>query len=39
HLLVMLEARDVSLDEVLHELERRTKQSGLAEKAARGAKE
>ena len=38
HLLVMLEARDVSLDEVLHELERRTKQSGLAEKATRGAK-
>ncbi|CCJ06276.1 phosphoribosyl-ATP diphosphatase [Methylocystis sp. SC2] len=39
HLLVMLEARDISLDEVLRELERRTKQSGLAEKAARGAKE
>ncbi len=39
HLLVMLEARDVSLDDVLRELERRTKQSGLAEKAARGAKE
>jgi len=39
HLLVMLEARDISLDDVLHELERRTKQSGLAEKAARGAKE
>jgi phosphoribosyl-ATP pyrophosphohydrolase len=38
HLLVMLEARDISLDEVLRELERRTKQSGLAEKAARGAK-
>ncbi len=38
HLLVMLEARDVSLDDVLRELERRTKQSGLAEKAARGAK-
>ncbi|MBM3552076.1 MAG: phosphoribosyl-ATP diphosphatase [Alphaproteobacteria bacterium] len=37
HLLVMLEARDVSLDDVLRELERRTKQSGLAEKAARGA--
>jgi phosphoribosyl-ATP pyrophosphohydrolase len=39
HLLVMLEARDISLAEVLHELERRTQQSGLAEKAARGAKE
>jgi len=39
HLLVMLEARDISLHDVLHELERRTKQSGLAEKAARGAKE
>ena len=38
HLLVMLEARDVSLDDVLRELERRTRQSGLAEKAARGAK-
>ncbi len=38
HLLVMLEARDISLDDVLRELERRTKQSGLAEKAARGAK-
>jgi len=39
HLLVMLEAGDVQLDEVLRELERRTKQSGLAEKAARGATE
>jgi phosphoribosyl-ATP pyrophosphohydrolase len=39
HLLVMLEARDISLVDVLRELERRTKQSGLAEKAARGAKE
>ncbi|MBI1981855.1 MAG: phosphoribosyl-ATP diphosphatase [Methylocystis sp.] len=38
HLLVMLEARDVSVDDVLRELERRTRQSGLAEKAARGAK-
>lgn len=38
HLLVMLEARDVSLDDVLSELERRTQQSGLAEKAGRGAK-
>ena len=39
HLLVLLEARDISLGDVLRELERRTKQSGLAEKAARGAKE
>ncbi|KAF0135412.1 MAG: hisE [Methylocystaceae bacterium] len=39
HLLVMLEARNISLGDVLRELERRTKQSGLAEKAARGAKE
>ncbi|MBG0799622.1 phosphoribosyl-ATP diphosphatase [Methylocystis sp. L43] len=39
HLLVMLEARDISLGDVLRELERRTKQSGLAEKAARGVKE
>ncbi|PWB89778.1 phosphoribosyl-ATP diphosphatase [Methylocystis sp. MitZ-2018] len=39
HLLVMLEARDIPLGDVLRELERRTKQSGLAEKAARGAKE
>lgn len=37
HLLVMLEAGDVSLDDVLRELERRTSQSGLAEKAGRGA--
>lgn len=39
HLLVMLEAGEVPLGEVLRELERRTKQSGLAEKAARGATE
>jgi phosphoribosyl-ATP pyrophosphohydrolase len=39
HLLVMLEAQDISLDDVLRELERRTRQSGLAEKAGRGAKE
>jgi phosphoribosyl-ATP pyrophosphohydrolase len=38
HLLVMLEARDVSLNDVLSELERRTQQSGFAEKAGRGAK-
>ncbi|MFO1124519.1 MAG: phosphoribosyl-ATP diphosphatase [Methylocystis sp.] len=38
HLLVMLEAGDVLLDDVLRELERRTSQSGLAEKAGRGAR-
>jgi phosphoribosyl-ATP pyrophosphohydrolase len=37
HLLVLLEARDVALSEVLAELGRRTAQSGLAEKASRGA--
>jgi phosphoribosyl-ATP pyrophosphohydrolase len=37
HLLVLLEARGVELADVLNELERRTRQSGLAEKAARGA--
>jgi len=36
HLLVALEARGVALDSVMAELERRTAQSGLAEKAARG---
>ena len=35
HLLVVLEARGVKLDEVYAELGRRTAQSGLAEKAAR----
>lgn len=35
HLLVMLAARDVTLDDVLAELERREGKSGLAEKAAR----
>jgi phosphoribosyl-ATP pyrophosphohydrolase len=35
HLLVMLAARDVTLTEVLAELERREGVSGLAEKAAR----
>jgi phosphoribosyl-ATP pyrophosphohydrolase len=35
HLLVMLVARGVSLDDVLAELARREAQSGLAEKAAR----
>lgn len=36
HLLVLLEARGVALDDVLAVLESRTGQSGLAEKAARG---
>ena len=36
HLLVLLEAREVKLAEVLAELERRTARSGLEEKAARG---
>ena len=36
HLLVMLTARDVTLDEVMAELERREGTSGIAEKAARG---
>ena len=35
HLLVMLAARDVTLDQVMAELERREGQSGIAEKAAR----
>ena len=35
HLMVMLAARDVALDDVLSELGRRQGQSGLAEKAAR----
>ncbi len=35
HLLVMLAARDVTLDEVLAELARREGQSGLVEKASR----
>ena len=36
HLLVMLAARDVTLTNVLRELERREGRSGLEEKAARG---
>jgi len=36
HLLVMLAARDLTLDDVLAELERREGQSGIAEKAGRG---
>lgn len=35
HLLVMLAARDVTLDQVLAELDRREGTSGIAEKAAR----
>jgi phosphoribosyl-ATP pyrophosphohydrolase len=35
HLLVLLEGSGVSLEEVMAELQRRTAQSGLAEKAAR----
>lgn len=35
HLLVMLAARDVPLEDVLAELEKRQTQSGLAEKASR----
>ena len=37
HLLVVLRIADVPLDDVLAELGRRTGQSGLAEKASRGA--
>ena len=36
HLLVLMEARGISLADVLDELERRTAQSGFAEKAGRG---
>ena len=36
HLLVMLAARDVTLEDVLAELDRREGTSGLTEKAARG---
>lgn len=36
HLLVMLAARDVALDDVMAELERREGVSGVAEKASRG---
>ena len=35
HLLVMLEVSDVDIDEVMAELESRTRQSGLEEKASR----
>lgn len=37
HWLVVCHMRGIALDDVLAELERRTAQSGLAEKAARGA--
>jgi phosphoribosyl-ATP pyrophosphohydrolase len=37
HLLVVLQSRGVALGEVMEELERRTAQSGLAEKASRRA--
>lgn len=36
HLLVMLQSRNISLEDVLAELERRQGVSGLAEKASRG---
>ncbi len=39
HLLVMLEARGVALDKVMDELEKRTAQSGVAEKASRSKQE
>lgn len=35
HLMVVLHGAGVSLDEIMNELQRRTAQSGLAEKAAR----
>ncbi|HVZ14252.1 MAG TPA: phosphoribosyl-ATP diphosphatase [Bauldia sp.] len=35
HLLVLLQARGIALDTVMRELENRTQQSGLAEKASR----
>lgn len=35
HLLVVLKIADIPLSEVMHELERRTTQSGLQEKASR----
>jgi phosphoribosyl-ATP pyrophosphohydrolase len=36
HLIVLLRVRDISLNEVMGELQRRTAQSGHAEKAGRG---
>ncbi|MCA0422447.1 MAG: phosphoribosyl-ATP diphosphatase [Proteobacteria bacterium] len=38
HLIVLLHARDIGVQDVLDELQRRTAQSGLAEKASRPAK-
>jgi len=38
HLLVLLKVSDIELNDVLSELEQRTSQSGLAEKAARTVK-
>jgi phosphoribosyl-ATP pyrophosphohydrolase len=35
HLLVLLQARQITIEEVMAELQRRTHQSGIAEKAAR----
>ena len=35
HLLVLLKSRDISLNQVMAELEKRTSQSGLEEKASR----
>jgi phosphoribosyl-ATP pyrophosphohydrolase len=37
HLLVLMEARKIPLEDILTELERRTGRSGLEEKASRGA--
>jgi phosphoribosyl-ATP pyrophosphohydrolase len=37
HLVVLMEARDIALADVFAELQRRTAQSGLAEKASRSA--
>lgn len=37
HLFVLLKVSDIAFDDVLKELEQRTSQSGLAEKASRGA--
>ncbi len=37
HLMVLLQAREIGLDDVFAELQRRTTQSGIEEKAARGA--
>lgn len=38
HLIVLLHARGIAVQDVLNELERRTAQSGLAEKASRPAR-